>query len=414
MRKREERTVFFPVEIAGGFAYHSRLYDISHASTFSLLFAAFCAAVTLGALGLSASLSAQGLPGYSIVDLGALTMPGGGRGQGVNDFGQVGGYSTASDGRNHAVLYGAGMNPQDIGTLGMNSIGYGINNLGQVAGQFGNFSGTAFLYTPGVGMQSLGVFDPGGNGFSRAYGVNNAGAVTGYSSNANGSFQHAFLYTAGTGMQDIGSLGGTQSAGFAINGSNQIVGRSLVTGNAGFQAFVYNPGTGMMNINTLGGQSEAHGINSFGIATGTVQGMDLAGYAFRWDPVNGMVTLATPGSWMDVIGNSINDAGEIVGSASISGGMHAIAFIDGTSYDLQTLITASSPFTTLLEAFSVNASGQITGYSTSRIDGLEHAFLLTPIPEPGSVALIALGTLILGIKVWQRKRIDGRARINFA
>ena len=57
--------------------------------------------------------------------------------------------------------------------------------------------------------------------------------------------------------------------------------------------------------------------------------------------------------------------------------------------DLNTLISSGSGWV-LKSALGINDEGQIVGYGTGP-SGQEKAFLLTIIPEPASVVLLALG-----------------------
>jgi hypothetical protein len=61
----------------------------------------------------------------------------------------------------------------------------------------------------------------------------------------------------------------------------------------------------------------------------------------------------------------------------------------------------------LISALSINDAGQITG--EGRIGGSTHAFLLTPVPEPPSFIVAALGLAVLATanKSW-------RVRVNQA
>jgi len=145
----------------------------------------------------------------------------------------------------------------DLGTLGGSySIGYGINNSGEVTG-FIYTAGNphAFLYTPGVGMQDLGTLS-GGSQILGA-GINNSGQVTG-NGDVDGLGGYAFLYTPGTGMQDLGALpGGSSSHGCGINDSGQVTGLSSILTGGAEHAFLYTPGTGMQDLGTLPGDSNS-------------------------------------------------------------------------------------------------------------------------------------------------------------
>ena len=114
----------------------------------------------------------------------------------------------------------------NLGTLGGTSSGaLGINNLGQVTGYSltPSSSGHAFLYSgiPGSGgaMADLGTL---GGTSSTAYGLSNSAQAVG-SSTTSGGASHAFLYTgtpgSGGAMADLGTLGGTSSTAYAVNNS---------------------------------------------------------------------------------------------------------------------------------------------------------------------------------------------------
>jgi probable HAF family extracellular repeat protein len=94
----------------------------------------------------------------------------------------------------------------DLGTLigGTYSQGLGVNDAGQVAG-FSEIAGSvarhAFLYTgtPGAGglMHDLGTL---GGMQSQGEAINNAGQVVGWSEIAGSTIRHAFLYTGTPGV----------------------------------------------------------------------------------------------------------------------------------------------------------------------------------------------------------------------
>ncbi len=80
----------------------------------------------------------------------------------------------------------------------------------------------------------------------------------------------------------------------------------------------------------------------------------------------------------------INDSGQIVGSSDIGnntgiGGSHAFLYNDGSLTDLKSLIATDSGWT-LNTATAINDGGQIIG--SGLINGQNHAFALTPVPEP--------------------------------
>ena len=92
---------------------------------------------------------------YTVTDLGTLGGPGS-FACGINDSGQVAGYSFTSSGYiSHAFLYSNGT-MADLGTLGGSASGWtleyanAINDSGQIVGDGTNASGNtdAFLLTP--------------------------------------------------------------------------------------------------------------------------------------------------------------------------------------------------------------------------------------------------------------------------
>jgi probable HAF family extracellular repeat protein len=141
---------------------------------------------TMAALSLIMSvITAQAaFPLYSVTDLGTLGGPTS-NAEAINDRGQVvGSADTATRGVYHAFLYSNGK-MHDLGVLttageGNFSNAGAINNHGQVTGQAGVPSGAGqfFLYSAGY-MQDV-PFDPSLYGYTRGgFGINNRGEIAG-------------------------------------------------------------------------------------------------------------------------------------------------------------------------------------------------------------------------------------------
>ncbi|HEY4759042.1 MAG TPA: hypothetical protein VIH42_00535, partial [Thermoguttaceae bacterium] len=95
----------------------------------------------------------------------------------------------------------------------------------------------------------------------------------------------------------------------------------------------------------------------------------------------------------------INNSGQIVGEASITGdaASHAFLYSGSTMFDLNTLIDPLSGW--ILESvMDINDAGLIVGkgYNGSQY----HAFLLTPVPEPSTVCLLCLD--LIGFLTYKR------------
>jgi probable HAF family extracellular repeat protein len=106
---------------------------------------------------------------------------------GINNAGDIVGYSTGTDGLFHAFLYTNGA-MQDLGTFnGLNTAAVAINNSGQIIGElidsYGILTnGPSFLYQNGTMADLSTLITSGGTGWSglTATGINDSGAIVGY------------------------------------------------------------------------------------------------------------------------------------------------------------------------------------------------------------------------------------------
>ena len=161
-------------------------------------------------------------------------------------------------------------------------------------------------------------------------------------------------------MHDLGTLASLpNSQGLGINAGGAIVGFGVDSSGNLYHAFLYD-GT-MHDLGILPGRTStsAHAINSFGQIVGnTFTPLASNWHATYYDSVRGML-------------------------------------------DLNTVIPPSSGWE-LQQGDAINDYGQIMG--TGLIGGQTHTFLLTPLPEPSTLALGLIGFMTLfGYRALQRR-----------
>jgi probable HAF family extracellular repeat protein len=203
---------------------------------------------------------------WTIVDLG---NPGGDNGTaatGINNSGDVTGYSVAVDGKYHMFLVlGDDENAvmHDLGSFqGSDTLAYDISNrVGDriyIVGR--TMSRRAILCTCLIGesgisheYQDLGTLKTDDSGLAEAYGVNDQGQVVGYAT-ANPSKgdtpERAFSYT-NLGMVSLGTLSThktwNDSYAYSVNNTGVVVGQ-YSTVFPSFAPFYYSPATGMVDL----------------------------------------------------------------------------------------------------------------------------------------------------------------------
>jgi probable HAF family extracellular repeat protein len=285
--------------------------------------------------------------GGKVKDLGKLAARGdASEGEGINDRGQVVGWSNVSANTTHAFVYESG-HMMDLGTLGGSvSVASDINNRGQITGwsdTSGDKTLNAFLYQNGH-MTSLGTL---GGVASSGSAINNTGQITGDVTypRPDHLVDHAFFYTNGN-VMDLGTLGGAESEGVDINDRGQVTGWANVSENSdAAHAFLYSNGH-MNDLGTLGG-SQSWGV-----------GVDNAGHVVGYSYLNGDI------------------------------GQGAFLYADGTMHDLNDLVSSGlRQGASLGTVWGISSQGWIIASS-----GLDD-YLLEPVPEPEAVGLLAFGLI---------------------
>jgi len=246
--------------------------------------------------------------------------------------------------------------------------------------------GAARAITPYT-ITDLGTLGGGEYSYSTAEGINDSGQVVGHAWSGS-EVIHAFLWENGV-MQDLGTLYGGYSTAEGINDSGQVVGESDFP--TGCTAFLWENGT-MQDLGTLpdGFGSGARSVNDSGQVVGCAMTAAWDWHAFLWEN-SVMQDLGTlGGTSSDAYG--INGSGQVVGKAKTANeDGHACLWENGAMYDLNELILSDSGWA-LRRATCINDVGQVVGTGLNP-QGYEHAFLLTPIPEPSTPSLVVLGAL---------------------
>jgi probable HAF family extracellular repeat protein len=322
--------------------------------------------------------------------------------------------------------YGAYESAFDINNLGQvvgpytgdNSYpwwGRGINDLGRIIWTTveGENDEHGVLWKDGVTI-NLGTL---GGYYSQAHDINNHDQVVGGSTPSSTSYQTGpedpvppgwgsrwFLWEDGV-MTDLGSGDGSATA---INDHCQIV------GTFGFHGYLWQDGV-WTDLGELGMNAGVHDINNHGQVVGSSHfgGANISAFLWENGTMHNLGSLG--GTWADAL--EINERGQVVGRSRLSNGeWHAFLWEEdiwgaGTMYDLNSLVSLD-PGWVLTTARAINDHGWIVGEMTDP-DGVDHAYLLTPVPEPGMLAVTGLGLLGLLLAACRpaRRKEPGRQTI---
>jgi probable HAF family extracellular repeat protein len=184
------------------------------------------------------------------------TLPGGtdSAAEGINNLGQVVGYSNSAETEARAFVWDKTGGMQSLGTLystDTQSFAVDINNLGAVVGFSGTEFWRSFIWTSNIGMLDLGI--PRDYTSIRAEAINDEGMVAGYVlSGHSESSSRAFLWTNQQALRLLRTLkNGSAHRAHAINNRGQIVGSGASSnGPSDSRALLWFQGQ-LSDLNTL-------------------------------------------------------------------------------------------------------------------------------------------------------------------
>ncbi len=351
---------------------------------------------------LMASAQAQTVQ-YQFSDLGTLGGPNS-YANGINDAGQVVGYSRANNFNDATVasLWSRGGKTALANWDGYHSAAYSINNAGQIVGyadvvpRYGDPMNHAAIWNNGR-IADLGT---AGSDYqqSYAYAINNAGQAVGQSDDLNTA---SLAATQWSGSSPVNlTPGPAYSYASSINSLGQVAGTNT------FRPTLWNNGVAT-DLGTLGGDSgNATSINDQSVVVGASQNQDYVNRATLWHGGN-ITDLGTlGGSFSNAM--AINNRGWVVGSAANDlDEQHATLWLDGRAIDLNQFLSASevNDGWVLDSANAINSYGVVVGNAYNTRLNQTHAFMLSPVPEPESYAMLMAGLAALSWVVRRRQRV---------
>lgn len=333
--------------------------------------------------------SAKAAASYRLVPLGFLPGDAYSDGRGINNLGQVVGYSQSPAYQNRAFLWDRVGGLQNLDPLASSSYAFGINDAGAVVG--GNSRGP-FRWTAAGGTQLLAnAADVGA--------INNNGWVAGRSTTG-----HPSVWNESGWMLDLGTLvpEGFGNA-YGINDSGVVVGQAQTDIRYGSTyAFIWDQQNGIRRLGSSYLQDTAFDINNNGLVVGSLNrlvGTSVYEYATLWDTNRGTV--------LDLGGNrgsrayAINDLSEVVGVNT--DGRAFLWTATGGLRELNGLVDATGAGWILSSASGISTRSEIVGVGINPL-GQTEAFLLTPIPEPSSLLALLCGLGGVGGAVYRKRR----------
>jgi len=297
---------------------------------------------------------------------------------------------------------------------------YAVNNSGVSVGVSAtDTNGAGAVPTMWVNGTATQLALPGlAGGVGHVYGINNSGIAVG--SIGSGTGEYGAIYNTNTNTTKTLLSVTTQDGSYmqtakSISDNGVIVGVG-VNGSGRNVALVYNSNkadsdpTAMVALQMPAYSGSFNSSLAYDISANGQYVVGSSGngsQAFIWSAGTGslLATLAPlPGMSSSGSLQAVNDMGWAVGN---SGGQYSNPFLyaDGSTYLLSSLISNGAGWnfatTTSASAMGIANDGSIIG--TAQLNGVEHMYMLTAVPEPGTYALMLGGLLAVGSVVRRRR-----------
>lgn len=325
----------------------------------------------------------------------------------INNSGQIVGVSENADGTFLGTFWNNGVATylESIGFNNNISYASSINDSGQIVGTSSylylgnNFRAT--LWDDGVATD----LNPQGELLSYTNSINNSGQIVVNTYNPTNYNSRATLWNNGVVTQLILPQGSSDSYANSINNSGQIVGASGTGGNS-YLATLWNNGEAI-DLNPQGSvYSSATSINDLGQIVGFSQTANGIYQPLVWN--NGVATqLINPQGSTYSDARSINNLGQIVGQSYNLGELpRATIWNNGVATDLNSFLSASdvSAGWVLISATDINDNGWIIGIADNTLLGLGKGFVLAPVPEADTSAMLLTGLGLIGFMARRRNK----------
>jgi len=311
-------------------------------------------------------------------------------------------------GQDAPMYTGAGL---DV-LAGTNGTGFDTRDSGQAEGT-ATTTGDAVAHAilnSGSTTTDLGT---SGNAEGIAYGINDSGQ--GGANSTGDAADRALSYAGGT-MSGFGASGSTSGTGHRISDSGHFAGVATGAGGAATQSFRRSGGTVTDPATQVGAPSAGYGNDNRGPVMIVASAAGESGsHVFPYpgntnvfpDPGNMIADLGPKGG-TNSSGFGVSDNGPVTDVASTPGdaGDPAIPNSGEVTYDLDEIVTKwGSPFDDDIQ--DINDAGPVAALGCTGVacQDIRRDPVAARVPEPGTLALVALALLVLSA---MRPRRAGR------